>query len=705
MGENILKEGRNCWRIGEAERVAFLIDGEAYFSAFFSALKHVHETIMIAAWDIDSRIRLLRNRKDREFPGQLGELLKAVVKKNRNLQAYILDWDFAVFYALTRETPPMFRLPWKKYPRIHMHMDDHHPLGASHHQKIVVMDDRIAFAGGMDLAKGRWDTPEHRPDDPRRTDPFGNITEPVHDVQMLVEGNAAAALGELFRDRWKRATGREILMSHKEEETPWPDELKADLRNVRVGISRTDPPFQYRKGVREVETLYLDCIDAARRLIYIENQYLTSHSVGKALAQRLSEQNGPEVVIVLPQYSSDWLEASAMGTLREHIVRQLRDADRYGRLGIYYPWIRGLGKMRLKVHSKIMVVDDRIIRVGSSNLSNRSMGMDTECDLSIESNGEERIEKVAGDFRNKLVGEHINIPASEVRRLMNSEGSLNHVIKRFEGKDRSLFPLSPEIKGWINGFIPDLSALDSEEPIDPSAIIEEFAPESVNQKGQTHFGRFLILIGFLVGLALAWRFTPLNEWINPGKVMTAALQLKEQGLSPFIAFLVYILGGFFMFPVTLLILGTIFIFGPLWGIFYSLLGCLLSAFATYGTGKILGHQSISRLAGTKVNKISRNLAKHGVIAVTTVRIIPIAPFTLVNMVAGASHIRFLDFTVGTILGLAPGIIAMSVFEARLEAVLREPSFIRILILLIVVALFFLGIFLVQRWLKKSSYEG
>jgi phospholipase D1/2 len=95
--------------------------------------------------------------------------------------------------------------------------------------------------------------------------------------------------------------------------------------------------------------------------------------------------------------------------------------------------------------------------------------------------------------------------------------------------------------------------------------------------------------------------------------------------------------------------------------------------ATYGLGRVLGREKVSRLAGSRVNRLSRKLAKHGVITVTTVRILPIAPFTIVNLVAGASHIRFWDYVFGTILGMAPGIAAITLFENQLEAAIREPG--------------------------------
>ena len=90
--------------------------------------------------------------------------------------------------------------------------DDHHPVGASHHQKIVVVDDQLAFCGGIDLTGHRWDTSAHRPDEPARKTPLGKAYGPYHEVQAMVTGPAAASLGVLARDRW-RALGAERMPS------------------------------------------------------------------------------------------------------------------------------------------------------------------------------------------------------------------------------------------------------------------------------------------------------------------------------------------------------------------------------------------------------------------------------------------------------------------------------------------------------------
>jgi phospholipase D1/2 len=180
MDEPILKEGTNCFKIARASRIKILIDGAAYFSTLADALERAQESILILGWDFDSRISLKPDSPTRgSAAGELGDFLNSLVSRRRNLHVHILIWDFAMIFALDRESAPFFGRSWRKHRRIHFEQDGQHPLGASHHSKIVVIDDALAFVGGIDLAKGRWDTPDHRPEESRRVDWNGAQLSPL----------------------------------------------------------------------------------------------------------------------------------------------------------------------------------------------------------------------------------------------------------------------------------------------------------------------------------------------------------------------------------------------------------------------------------------------------------------------------------------------------------------------------------------------
>jgi phospholipase D1/2 len=703
--KRIIREGHNCWREVQAERAAFLIDAESYFTALAAALEKARRDIIIIAWDIDSRVHLLRDSKDSYLPAQLGDFLNTLVSRRPDLHAYILDWDFSVIYTLEREPFPVIKLDWRTHKRVHFRLDDQHPVGGSHHQKIVVVDDAIAFVGGIDLTRFRWDTSEHRVDDPSRKSPSGKTYPPFHDVQMLVDGDAAAAIGELARERWRRSTGSPLRRPESREGDPWPSGFTPDLEKVPVAIARTEPAYEDREEVREVEALYRESILAAERSIYIETQYLTSRKIGDILTSRLQERDGPEIVVVSPQKCSGWLEESTIGALRKKLLRGLQEKDRFGRLRVYYPVVPGFGVHPVYVHSKVMVVDNRLARVGSSNLNDRSMGVDTECDLAVEATGEERMEKAIARFRSKLLAEHLGVSAEDVLKETAAQRSLVRAVEKLRGSNRTLVPFEPEEMGMLDDLVSKVHTFDPDEPIDVRKLMEEYVTEQTAETGRRPLWGFAILLALMIGMAAAWRWTPLGEWVSLERLTTLVEEVRGNPAAPFIVVGTFVFGSFVLFPVTLMIAGTALTFGPLAGPIYSLSGCLLSAAVTYGLGRALGRGAIALLAGSWVNRLSRRLGKHGVITVTGLRLLPVAPYTIVNMVAGASHIRFWDFVLGTALGLAPGIIAITLLEHQIETAISEPEVTHFLVLALVAALVITGAIFVRHKFGKSKKAG
>src|SRR6185503_19351395 len=356
---------------------------------------------------------------------------------NRHLRIRILDWDYPMVFGTDREMPPTLVLAWKPHRHIDFRFDDTHPVAGSHHQKIVVVDDCFAFSGGLDLTNKRWDTRRHEPDDPRRMHE-GTPYPPFHDVMIAVDGEAARELGKVARDRWKNATGQSLCVPRASSD-PWPRELKVDAVDAPVAISLTAPRTDASPGVRQVEQLYLDMIAAARKSIYVENQYFTSRVIGEALAARLAEPDGPEIVVVTRLLSHGWLEEITMTTLRIKLVRELRAADKHGRFHAWYPHVPGLCEGTcLDIHSKVMVVDDQWARVGSSNLSNRSMGMDTECDVTLEARGDAKLAAAVTSFRDCLIAEHMEADEAQVSRAIREAGSISAAVHQLRSGEKCL---------------------------------------------------------------------------------------------------------------------------------------------------------------------------------------------------------------------------------------------------------------------------
>ncbi len=700
----ILKPGLNCWRLSPARRAAFLIDGETYFSAFRSAVKKAKHSIFILGWDLDSRVELVRNGEDDGFPTALGDFLNAVVGRSRRLKAHILIWDFAMVYALEREWFSIYKLDWRTHRRIRARFDGNHPPGASHHQKVVVIDDRVAFAGGFDLSKWRWDTCAHDADDPRRTDPDGASYPPFHDVQLMVEGQAAADLAELFRDRWARATGQDIPVTAEAETDPWPPEVQADLEEMEVAIARTQPAHESRTACREVEQLYVDMIGAAKQSIYLENQYFTSKKVGASILKRLQEEQGPEVILVLPLKTGGWLEQNTMDAMRTTLLKRLQQGDIHDRLRVYYPSQEGLGDQCISVHGKVMVIDDRVVRVGSSNLSNRSMGLDTECDLAMEANAGGSDSQAVAAFRNRLLGEHLGADPEQVGEIMGRHSSLARTIKELRGGPKTLEELPLSASDSIDWNIPEAELADSEKPLDPESLMEYFVPER-ERRTTLQRGIFWIVVFLLVILmAGLWHWSPLADWLSLEHLHDLIATARTSVWTPVIVIGGYLLGGLIALPVTLMIAATALTVGPVAGSVYSFIGTLSSALLTFGIGHLLGRNAIRGLPASSLNRISRRLADRGLLTVVTFRLLPVAPFTVINLVAGASHLRWRDYLLGSAIGLTPGVVAVSILTARLSATVQQPN-VTNMMLLLALALLMAGllIWLIQLSKRRSAH--
>jgi phosphatidylserine/phosphatidylglycerophosphate/cardiolipin synthase-like enzyme len=292
---------------------------------------------------------------------------------------------------------------------------------------------------------------------------------------IAVDGEAARALAKIARHRWKLATNEEIP-APKSGGDPWPEELPVELRNVEVAVAVTSPPQDGHEAVRQVEQLYLDMIARAKKYIYIENQYFTSQRIGEALEARLADPDGPEIIVLTRLLSHGWLEEVTMTNLRTRLVRRLREKDTHGKLRVYYPHRGGLCEGTcIDLHSKVMIVDDEWLRIGSSNLSNRSMAVDTECDVTVEAKGDPEVKRVIRRFLNRLIAEHSLATLEEIERMGQEHGSLAALIDASPGpEDRCIRKL--EAEELPEGVLSLASIGDMEKPISLDGLVQNLTP-------------------------------------------------------------------------------------------------------------------------------------------------------------------------------------------------------------------------------------
>ena len=462
----MLQPGRNCWRVEAADRFALIVDGANYFVAVRRAMLRARRSILLIGWDFDARITFGESHDG--GPERLGDFILWLADRTPALEIRLLRWDTGAFKALFRGNTLLTILRWKAHPRITLRLDAKHPLAASHHQKIVAIDDSIAFCGGIDMTMRRWDTREHLDADPRRTYPGGRPADPWHDATSAFDGDAARALGDLARARWLVATGQRLPPCGECHDC-WPGGLAPTFAGMRLGIARTIPKMDGIDPVHEIEAAWLDMIAGARRVIYAESQYFASRRIAHAIARRLAGEDPPEIVIVMPRGAEGWLEPLAMDSARARLVRALRQVDRHRRLHIYHPVTAGGAP--IYVHAKVMVVDDRVLRVGSSNFNNRSMRLDTECDviLSADEPGNQALRDEIAALRDDLLAEHLGVPPAAVTAKLAGTGSLAATVEALRGGGRSLVPYEiPELSGFA-GWLAENEILD---PNGPDEIFE-----------------------------------------------------------------------------------------------------------------------------------------------------------------------------------------------------------------------------------------
>lgn len=473
----VLRPGQTCWRVESAQRFAFIVDGADYFVSLRKALLQARHSIMLVGWDFDTRITF--GDASDGGPERLGDFILWLADRTQSLEIRLLRWDTGAFKAMLRGNTLITILRWKAHPRITLKLDARHPLAGSHHQKIVAIDDSLAFAGGIDLTMQRWDTREHLDNDPRRISPSGRPADPWHDATSAFDGDAARAIGDLARARWLNATG-ESLPPSPECHDCWPGGLAPTFTDMRLGIARTIPKMEGQAPVHEIEAAWVAMITRAKRMIYAESQYFASRRIAHALAARLVEDDPPEIVIVMPHSAEGWLEPIAMDTARAKLVEALQRIDRHGRLRIFHP--QTAGGQPIYVHAKVMVVDDRILRVGSSNFNNRSMRLDSECDviLAVDEPGNAHLTDEIAALRDDLLAEHLGVTPVDVSAGLRKTGSLIATVDALRGAGgdaggRSLVPYEiPELSGFEEW-------LAENEILDPNGPDEMF--ESTAKRG------------------------------------------------------------------------------------------------------------------------------------------------------------------------------------------------------------------------------
>jgi phospholipase D1/2 len=458
---NLLDPGRNCWRIERARRAALIVDAADYYRLAMDAMLEARHQIMLIGWDVDTRIRLVDGDPPSGAPAHLGAFLTWLANRTPTLHIYILAWDQGAISVPGRGTTLFRLLRWGADKQISVKWDHQHPLDGSHHQKILTIDDKVAFCGGIDMTGSRWDTRAHCDEHSGRRRPFTHRAyDPWHDATMAVDGETASALGDLARVRWHCATGHTLAVPPRSAHDCWPGDLQPHFRDIDIAIARTRGQEGNLSEIREIETLFADLIAHAKRFVYVETQYFASRVIAEAIAKRLDEPEPPEFVIVNPRHAYGWLDEAVMSPARHQLVKALQDRDKKGRFRIYAPVTEQ--RADIYVHAKIMIVDDCVLRVGSANMNNRSMGLDSECDLMIDASDDPDARATIAELRSDLLAEHLGTTVAEVQACFEKSGSLIGCVEAMRGDGRSLVPLPLGDPNTLEKALADTEIFDPE---------------------------------------------------------------------------------------------------------------------------------------------------------------------------------------------------------------------------------------------------
>jgi phosphatidylserine/phosphatidylglycerophosphate/cardiolipin synthase-like enzyme len=381
-------------------RVTPLVDGERFFTALAAAIAGARDYIYVAGWCLTPHIALHRDDEAALLSSQVLTLLN---ERARELPVRILLWSGAI--AILQPTRGTMRtvqatVQHQATGDLQCRLDHRSHFSHCHHQKAIAIDGSTAFVGGMDLTTyqgDRWDRQSH----PLRAGPNW------HDVQLQIDGEAAADVEHNFRQRWIAATGDRSL-PHREAR--WDADWRTPVQIVRT-VPHHVYPFAPR-GEFGIHHAYLQVLKHAQRYIYLENQYLWSPEIRDVLLEAIKHPPSARfrIVIVLPAhaYSGKWDND-------RHVTR-LRAADAgRGILAVYALYASGPSAGRhpvryrpVYVHAKVGVIDDQWFTAGSANLNERGLASDTELNAVVSD------PDLARALRIDLWAEHLALPRDHV---------------------------------------------------------------------------------------------------------------------------------------------------------------------------------------------------------------------------------------------------------------------------------------------------
>jgi phosphatidylserine/phosphatidylglycerophosphate/cardiolipin synthase-like enzyme len=346
--------------VREGNKVEIVVDGQDAFAGMLAAIEAAQKSVHLAGWHALPDFELTRGSS----PRTLGDALRDV---SGHARVRVLLWAGARLPVIrpTRSDSRRARDAFAGIPGVHVALDDREYLQHCHHEKLLVVDDRVAYVGGLDLTHltaDRWDTSGHEP----------RPSLGWHDAAVRLEGPVVGDVAAHFNARWTEVTGEGLA----DLEAPPPVGAHA------VQFLRTIPEKIYGflpDGEFSILADYRRALAGAQHLIYLENQFLWAPEIVDILEEKLTHPPTAafRMVVLLPSHPSSGRDTT-LGQLS-----RLVQADKEGRLLSATLQPAGVGDPGTYVHAKVGIVDDRWLTIGSANLNAHSLFNDTEANVTV----------------------------------------------------------------------------------------------------------------------------------------------------------------------------------------------------------------------------------------------------------------------------------------------------------------------------------
>ncbi|MFP4210091.1 MAG: phospholipase D-like domain-containing protein [Alkalispirochaeta sp.] len=742
-----LYEGTHYTSRTRAGRLALISSSEEYFRLLDRAITAAKRRILVVGWSFDDRIVLVRDNAeslDIEPSGcSLGELLVQRARQNPELRIQLRIWRAPAVFGADQHITSWFQEQAQTLENLELVRVTSTSAFSARHEKFVIIDDAIAWIGGIDLSHNRWDTEDHIGDDLRRINPDGERYVAYHDTQLMLTGPVVRDLFEIaIRDRLVDDDWDPV------DTDLWPSEVPVDLYDAEVALSRTRSyPEHDGDDVHQIAHLYRDLLNAAERRIYIENQYFSSDEITETVISRLHEPEGPEIIILISRELPDTLGRVTMGANSALRLSQLLENDRYDRLGIFFPvavdGVTGTGAV--KVHSKTMVIDGSLVTLGSANISRRSFSLDAELNVTILGAGaaggksgrtdggtdgeaddetgngtstrtDERTVDDRPAWDDRLLAHHAGMEIEEWETLVSGHSgsrlsALRERVQDWPGLQDGRAQVITDAPKVLPPTV--IERFDMKEPPPQETVLQRIARS--NPLRIISRTRRVWIISILGILAIAALFYAARTDFDIHAFLGMVEQINDE--HPVAGVLLTVAS----FWITMIVFVTIVVpvvffsalHGPLLGIVYSTLGIFTGAALFYGIGLALHnnpwpdrYQAVRRVK-EQLNRIK----PYGLWAVAISRIVPSGPFLVVNLVTGLLGFSPGQFLAGSAIGLFPGIIAFSVFGEVIRNVFSDPGLMNTIWFVLFLVAYFAAvrglIFIVRRvagWGDTDSDE-